>query len=84
MKPTIKSCLPVILLILISVFVKAQPDDFEIIKKRVIAEIMKGDIDDIRVKSIIENMNDDGSFQGIDYDDLSRTAGFPHRRHTEN
>ncbi|TNF44587.1 MAG: chondroitin lyase, partial [Bacteroidetes bacterium] len=31
-----------------------------------------------------ENMNDDGSFQGIDYDDLSRTAGFPHRRHTEN
>ena len=84
MKPTIKSCLPVILLILITVFAQAQTDDFEIIKKRVIAEIMKGDIDDERVKSILEKMNDDGSFQGINYDDLSRTAGFPHRHHTEN
>jgi chondroitin AC lyase len=29
-------------------------------------------------------MNEVGSFQGINYDDLSRTAGFPHRFHTEN
>jgi chondroitin AC lyase len=84
MKPTVKTCLPFILLILVTVFAQAKTDDFEIIKKRVIAEIMKGDIDDARVKSILEKTNDDGSFQGINYDDLSRTAGFPHRRHTDN
>ncbi len=84
MKPTIKTYLPILFLIFTSVFTQAQTDDFEIIKKRVIAEIMKGDIDDARVKSILEKTNDDGSFQGIDYEDLSRTAGFPHRRHTEN
>ena len=84
MKPTIKSWLPIVFLILTTAFVRAQTDDFEIIKKRVIAEIMKGDIDDSRVKSILEKTNDDGSFQGINYDDLSRTAGFPQRQHTEN
>ena len=30
----------------------------------------------------MSKMNEDGSFQGIDYTDLSRTAGFPHRHHT--
>jgi chondroitin AC lyase len=84
MKLIVKTWLPVALFLFVSIFAVAQTDDFEIIKKRVIAEIMKGDIDDERVKSILEITNDDGSFQEINYDDLSRTAGFPHRRHTEN
>ena len=84
MKPTIKTCLPIMLLILTTVFTQAQSDDFEIIKKRVVVETMKGNIDDARVKSILEKMNEEGSFQDINYDDLSRTAGFPHRHHTEN
>lgn len=84
MKPTIKTCFPIIFLFLITVVAQAQPNDFEIIKKRVVAETMKGSIDDARVKSILDKMNEDGSFQGINYDDLSRTAGFPHRFHTEN
>ena len=58
--------------------------DFKIIKERVLAELMKSAIDTSRIAAIIQGMNEDGSFQGINYDDLSRTAGFPHRRHTRN
>ena len=58
--------------------------DFKIIKERVLAELMKSAIDSSRIAAIIQGMNEDGSFQGINYDDLSRTAGFPHRRHTRN
>lgn len=62
--------------------IQAKPDDFAIIKKRVVDELLKTEIDDQRVESIMKNMNEDGSFKGINYEDLSRTAGFPHRRHT--
>ena len=60
----------------------AKQDDFEIIKKRVVDELLKTPIDDQRVEAILDKMNPDGSFEGIDYTDLSRTAGFPHRYHT--
>ena len=49
-----------------------------------VAELRKSIIDDGRVETIIEKMNEDGSFQGINYEDLSRTAGFPHQKHTSN
>ena len=62
----------------------AAPDDFKVIKERVVKELLKSAVDDSRVKAILDKMNDDGSFQGIDYADLSRTAGFPHRNHTSN
>lgn len=61
---------------------KSQPDHFEIIKSRVVAELMKTDIDDGRVERILGRTKPDGSFQEINYADLSRTAGFPHREHT--
>lgn len=60
----------------------SKADDFEIVKERVIAELMKTPVDDDRVEAILQKVNPDGSFQGIDYTDLSRTAGFPHRNHT--
>jgi len=76
------------LIIILPVFIissaTANPDDFDVIKERVVAELMKTSIDDGRVESIIGKMNADGSFQGINYEDLSRTAGFPHRHHTSN
>lgn len=59
-------------------------DDFQVVKERVVDELMKDPVDDNRVANILGIMNEDGSFQGINYDDLSRTAGFPHRRHTSN
>ena len=68
-------------------------DDFNLIKDRVVAELLKGDVtvyrdvdkplgDDDRVRSIIARMEEDGSFGDIDYTDLTREAGFPHRNHT--
>ena len=59
-------------------------DDFRLIKDRVVAEIMKSSIDDHHVKTIISKMNPDGSFDDINYVDLSRTAGFPQQKHTSN
>lgn len=60
----------------------AVADDFDIIRKRVVAEIMKVPVNDASVADILKRMRPDGSFNDINYDDLSRTAGFPHRRHT--
>jgi chondroitin AC lyase len=59
-------------------------DDFEIIKVRVVSELMKTSVEDARVKEILNRMNEKGSFSDINYEDLSRTAGFPHRRHTSD
>ncbi len=60
----------------------AKPDDIDIVKERVVAEVKKTSVDDERVEDITGKMNADGSFQGINYADLSRTAGFPQRYHT--
>lgn len=62
--------------------VSASSGDFEIIKERVTAELMKSTVDDQKVTEIISRMKEDGSFEGINYEDLSRTAGFPQRNHT--
>ena len=62
--------------------IRAYPDDFTLIKERIVKELLKTAIDDDRVESILGRMNENGSFRGINYDDLSRTAGFPHRNHT--
>jgi len=64
--------------------VYANPDDFTIIKERIIAELMNSPVDDGQVETVIRQMNEDGSFDGINYEDLSRTAGFPQRNHTSN
>ncbi|MEX0781000.1 MAG: polysaccharide lyase family 8 super-sandwich domain-containing protein, partial [Balneolales bacterium] len=84
MKPAINALLCALILAIFALPVNADPDDFEIIKERVVNEIMRSNVNDGRVESIIGNMNEDGSFQGIDYSDLSLTAGFPHGRHTSN
>src|SRR5690606_37615064 len=59
-------------------------DDFDIIRKRVVDELMKTPVDDSHVEEILSRMLPDGSFRDINYTDLSRTAGFPHRRHTSD
>lgn len=70
-------------------------DDFDLIKDRVVGELMRGDAtvyretdrddaNDERVRSILERMDEDGRFPDINYDDLTREAGFPHRRHTSD
>src|SRR5688572_16480560 len=69
---------------LLALSLNTPPDDFAIIKSRVLGELMKTAIDDKTVEGILGRMQADGSFQDIRYDDLSRNAGFPHRRHTDN
>ncbi|CCH53983.1 hypothetical protein BN8_03120 [Fibrisoma limi BUZ 3] len=59
-------------------------NDLKLIKERIVADLMAGKIVDSQVESIMARMNDDGSFRGINYEDLSRTAGFPHGGHTRD
>ena len=63
-------------------FIAVNADDFQTIKGRVVAEVMKSEVDDKDVDAILTRMKSDGSFNDINYADLTRTAGFPHRRHT--
>src|SRR5690554_3788734 len=81
---TIKMILSSIIASLLTLSIQAQTNDFKIIKERVLEELMKTGADDQRVDLILGRMATDGSFQDINYEDLSRTAGFPHRRHTSD
>jgi len=81
---TTKSVLFIILITAIFSSGRAAEEDFLIVRQRVVAELMKTPIDDNLVMSILDRMKEDGSFDDINYDDLSRTAGFPHRRHTSD
>lgn len=84
MRFTIKSFLLILLLSVITKTSQAAKDDFLIIKERVVAELMKTSIDDKLIPPILDRMREDGSFKNIDYKDMSRVAGFPHRRHTSD
>lgn len=81
MKPIAILVFAALILFSIPFLSSAQTDDFEIIKERVISELMKSQVDDLQVKEILSKMDENGSFPDINYEDLSRTAGFPHRRH---
>ena len=59
-------------------------NDVNTIKERIVADLMTTKIVDGNVETIMAKMNDDGSFQGINYVDLSRTASFPHGGHTRD
>lgn len=69
-------------LILCTISGYAIDEDFETVKTRVVAELLKTRVEDSAVDAILARMQSDGSFHNINYTDLSRTAGFPHRRHT--
>lgn len=73
--------LSVILLFLLQSFT-CLSSELDTIRSRVVAELLKSEISEQQVKNILNRMNPDGSFPEIDYQDLSRTAGFPHRKHT--
>ncbi len=59
-------------------------NDLKIIKERIVADLMETKISDSAVEGLMAKMNQEGSFKGINYKDLSRTAGFPQGRHTSN
>ncbi len=60
----------------------SEVDDFNVIKTRVVADLTRRSTNDDRVQTMIDRIKADGSFDGINYVDVSRAAGFPQRRHT--
>jgi chondroitin AC lyase len=68
-----KLLMHILVLLFFSINGVAQPD-FEIIKNRVINELLKASVDDARVQKIIDTENTDGSWPGIHYTDVSRTG----------
>lgn len=70
-------------LLLFITAVSAAKTDFEIIKNRIVTELMEPLVDDSQVEQLMETINDDGTWQGINYEDVSIT-GFEHRMHYGN
>ncbi len=69
------------LLILVLPF-SGRANELDTIRHRVVAELLKTEVSEAKVQDILDRMRSDGSFPDINYEDLSRTAGFPHRHHT--
>jgi chondroitin AC lyase len=59
------------------------PTDFEIIKKRVVEDLVQPGVNDTEIKSLTEQLQEDGTWPGIDYEDVSN-EGFQHSRHYSN
>jgi len=57
--------------------------DFELVRQRVISEIMRSKANDAGVKKLMETIGPDGSWASINYEDVSNT-GFENRFHTGN
>ena len=66
-----------------SAYLTGAVNDLETIRKKVIAEMMSPKVNDASVKSLIESVQEKGTWPGINYEDVSRT-GFQHSRHLEN
>lgn len=63
--------------------VAAVNPDIEIIRQRIIAELIESKVDDEKVSSLVNSIKDDGSWPGINYVDVSRIA-YDHARHVSN
>lgn len=61
----------------------AAPSDFEVIKKRVLQTLMESSVNDEDVQSLVNTIQQNGTWPGIDYEDVSR-EGFQHSRHSAN
>ncbi len=72
-----------LLVIFASSGVVSAQNDFEVVKQRVVSQIMNTPVNDTTIAEIIKTIDKDGSWPGIDYVDVSRT-GFEHRKHLSN
>lgn len=57
--------------------------ELEIIRERVISELMTPKVDKSHIEDLLGGIGNDGSWPDINYDDVSRT-GWEHRFHLEN
>jgi chondroitin AC lyase len=67
----------------ISSALDATNPDIDKIKNRVLTDLLKSPVDDDKVASLIQTLQEDGTWPGINYTDVSRTA-FEHRYHSSN
>jgi chondroitin AC lyase len=58
-------------------------EDLEIIRQRIIADLLEPGVDENEIKTLINSLQADGSWADINYKDVSRT-GFQHSRHLAN
>lgn len=59
------------------------PTDFELIKNRVTETLMQASVIDTEIENLVNTISDDGTWPGINYEDVSREA-FEHRFHLGN
>lgn len=57
--------------------------DFDLVKDRVVAEYLASEVNEEAIEELITSQNPDGTWPGINYQDVSRT-GFEHYLHTGN
>lgn len=57
--------------------------DLQIIKKRIVDDLLRPEINAEKINTLIKTIRPDGSWPGINYKDTSKT-GFMHRIHLEN
>ncbi len=64
--------------------VHSQSVDLTIIQQRILGDLLDNKPTDKKVESILSKMKEDGSFNDINYADLTNIAGFPQGRHTND
>src|SRR5690348_11749556 len=57
--------------------------DLEIVRKRVVNDLMEPPVNKEKIKQLVETIQPDGSWPGINYKDTSKT-GFQHSIHLAN
>ena len=61
----------------------AIPSDIELLRKKVIEEVMAPSVHEAHARELMATLKEDGTWPGIDYVDVSNT-GFQHSRHLSN
>lgn len=85
----IKNCIFVFIVIFLSLFFSSvyswavTNQDIELIRGRVVAEILKLEVNDVYINGIVSTIRGDGTWPEIDYKDVRREA-FQHTRHLSN
>ncbi len=57
--------------------------DLDIIQDRILHELLEAEVNDDEIAQLLESQQNDGTWPGINYEDVSRT-GFEHRWHLSN
>lgn len=83
MNNKIKTFLTAFILIISLLKVDAATSEIELLRQKVIAELMAPPVDETTVRELIVSLRPDGTWPGIDYVDVSKT-GFQHTRHLGN